>query len=64
MLLEDGTIGGYWRRGRCYVSIDFEVDGEHTWAGTDGVRFHSGTWQLPGNSMPQALASELRAITA
>jgi hypothetical protein len=64
MLLEDGTIGGYWRSGRCYVSIDFEVDGEHTWAGTDGVQFHSGTWQLPGNSMPQGLANELRALTA
>jgi len=64
MLLEDGTIGGYWRRGRRYISIDFEVDGRHTWAGTDGERFRSGTWELPGHAMPQMLANELLAITA
>lgn len=64
MFLEDGTIGGYWRRKQYYVSIDFEVDGEHTWVGTDGKDFHSGTWKLPGDSMPPALANELRAIVA
>jgi hypothetical protein len=63
MLLEDGTIGGYWRRGRRYVSIDFEVDGENTWAGTDGVEFHSGTWQLPSNPLPPSLTTELLAIS-
>jgi hypothetical protein len=64
MFLEDGTIGGYWRRKQYYVSIDFEVDGEHTWVGTDGEVFHSGTWKLPGNPMPPALTNELRAIFA
>ena len=64
MFLEDGTIGGYWRRKQYYVSIDFEVDGEHTWVGTDGVEFHSGTWKLPGNPMPPTLTNELRAIVA
>lgn len=45
MLLEDGTIGGYWRRGRSYASIDFEVDGEYTWVETDGENLRSGTWR-------------------
>ncbi|WP_029999237.1 hypothetical protein ABL850_22980 [Variovorax paradoxus] len=62
MLLEDGTIGVYWRRGRHYASIDFEVDGEHSWAGTDGTKFHSGTWKLPGEQFPPALLSELQLI--
>lgn len=62
MILEDGTIGGYWRRGKRYVSIDFEIDGEHSWAGTDGEKFHSGTWRLPGDPLPLALVSELRSI--
>lgn len=64
MFLEDGTIGGYWRRKQYYVSIDFEVDGEHNWVGTDGEVFHSGTWKLPGNPMPPALTNELHAIVA
>ena len=62
MVLEDGTIGGYWRRGKSYVSIDFEVDGAHSWAGTDGENFHSGTWKLPGDPLPPVLVSELRSI--
>lgn len=61
MLLEDGTIGAFWRRGQCYASIDFEVDGEHSWAGTDGTKFHSGTWKVPGQ-MPPELISELLSI--
>ena len=64
MLLEDGTIGGYWRRGRCYASIDFEVDGEHTWVGTDGQEFKSGTWKLPGQPVPPALVQELLALAS
>lgn len=64
MFLEDGTIGGYWRRKQYYVSIDFEVDGEHTWVGTDGEIFHSGTWKLPEDPMPPGLNNELRAIVA
>ena len=62
MFLEDGTIGGYWRRNQYYVSIDFEVDGEHTWVGTNGEEFQSGTWKLPGNQMPIALSKELHYI--
>jgi hypothetical protein len=64
MLLEDGTIGGFWRRGRCYASIDFEVDGEHTWVETDGRDFKSGTWKLPGQPMPAALLQELLALAS
>lgn len=61
MLLEDGTIGAFWRRGQCYASIDFEVDGEHSWAGTDGTKFLSGTWKVPGQ-LPPELISELLSI--
>ncbi|MBK9441332.1 MAG: hypothetical protein IPN53_08450 [Comamonadaceae bacterium] len=64
MLLEDGTIGGYWRHGRCYASIDFEVDGEHTWVETDGEEFKSGTWKLPGQPVPPALVQELFALAS
>ena len=63
MLLEDGTIGAYWRRGQHYASIDFEVDGEHSWAGTDGTKYLSGTWKLPGEQLPHALFNELLSIT-
>ena len=63
MLLEDGTIGAYWRRGRCYASIDFEVDGEHSWAGTDGKQFRSGTWKIPGQ-LPPELVNELLSISS
>jgi hypothetical protein len=63
MLLEDGTIGAYWRRGQHYASIDFEVDGEHSWAGTDGTKYLSGTWKVPGEQLPPALVSELMSIT-
>lgn len=62
MLLEDGTIGAYWRRGQHYASIDFEVDGEHCWAGTDGTKYFSGTWKVPGEQLPPALTSELLSI--
>lgn len=62
MLLEDGTIGAYWRRGQHYASIDFEVDGEHSWAGTDGTKYISGTWKVPGEQLPPALINELLSI--
>lgn len=62
MLLEDGTIGGFWRQGRRYASIDFEVDGEHTWVETDGEKIKSGTWTLPGQPVPSALLQELLAL--
>jgi hypothetical protein len=62
MLLEDGTVGVYWRRGQCYASIDFEVDGEHCWAGTDGTSFRSGTWKAADDQLPPALYSELLSI--
>jgi hypothetical protein len=64
MLLEDGTIGGFWRRGRYYASIDFEIDGEHTWVETDGEEYKSGTWKLPGQPMPLALRQELLALAS
>ncbi len=63
MLLEDGTIGAYWRRGKHYASIDFEVDGEHSWAGTDGTKYLSGTWKVPGEQLPSALVRELLSIS-
>lgn len=63
MLLEDGTIGAYWRRGKHYASIDFEVDGEHSWAGTDGTKYLSGTWKVPGEQLPPALVNELLSIS-
>lgn len=62
MCLEDGTIGAYWRRGQYYASIDFEVDGEHSWADTDGIEFHSGIWKVPGNQLPPALINKLLSI--
>ncbi|MBU0688444.1 MAG: hypothetical protein KJ850_08885 [Gammaproteobacteria bacterium] len=62
MLLEDGTIGAYWRRGQHYASIDFEVDGEHSWAGTDGTKYLSGIWKVPGEQLPPALINELQLI--
>lgn len=62
MLLEDGTIGVYWRCGHRYASIDFEVDGEHSWAGTDGTKYFSGTWKVPGEQLPTVLTNELRSI--
>ena len=61
MFLEDGTVGAFWRRGQCYASIDFEIDGKHSWAGTDGTHFHSGTWNTPG-SLPPMLINELLSI--
>jgi hypothetical protein len=64
MLLENGTIGGYWRRGRCYASIDFEADGEHTWVETDGQEFKSGTWKLPGQPVPAALVQDLLVLAS
>ena len=64
MLLEDGTIGAYWRRGQHYASIDFEVDGEHSWARTDGTKYLSGTWKVPGEQLPPALISELLSINS
>ncbi|MDB6060522.1 MAG: hypothetical protein JWM78_625 [Verrucomicrobiaceae bacterium] len=63
MFLEDGTVGAYWRRGLCYASIDFEVDGEHSWAGTDGTNYISGTWKVPDEPLPPALISELLSIS-
>lgn len=62
MFLKDGTIGAYWRRGQYYASIDFEVDGEHSWADTDGTTFHSGTWKLPGDQLPPVLINKLLSI--
>lgn len=62
MLLDDGTIGAYWRSGKKYASIDFEVDGEHSWAGTDGENYWSGVWN-PADKFPDELKSELKAIS-
>lgn len=62
MLLDDGTIGGYWRLGQRYASIDFETDGNHTWAGTDGQHFKSGTWSVSSSSIPESLLSTLKEI--
>ncbi|RYF48716.1 MAG: hypothetical protein EOO38_09505 [Cytophagaceae bacterium] len=61
MLLDDGTIGAYWRNGETYASIDFDTDGEHPWAGTDGERYWSGVWQ-PSSTLPEQLSAELKSI--
>ena len=63
MLLDDGTVGAFWRSGQHYVSIDFEVDGIHTWVGTNGEEFKSGTWE-PSGALPAELTSELKSIEA
>jgi hypothetical protein len=62
MLLDDGTIGAYWRSGQSYASIDFEPDGEHLWAGTDGQRYWSGIWKS-SSELPEVMKSELNLIT-
>lgn len=61
MLLDDGTIGAYWRNGETYASIDFDTDGEHPWAGTDGERYWSGVWE-PLSTLPERLSAELKSI--
>lgn len=63
MLLDNGTIGAYWRSGKKYASIDFELDGEHSWAGTDGESYWVGVWN-PTNKFPEKLKTELRSISA
>lgn len=62
MLLDDGTIGAYWRSGEKYASIDFETDGEHSWAGTDGEKYWAGVWN-PLNKLPEELKNELKSIS-
>jgi AcrR family transcriptional regulator len=44
MLVSDGTLGAYWRRGDVYASIDFDADGEFPWTAATGNEFWSGTW--------------------
>jgi hypothetical protein len=45
MLHETGIIGGFWRKGKAYLSIDFEPDGNHPWAYSAGNgTYLSGTW--------------------
>lgn len=62
MLLDDGTIGAFWRRGQNYLSIDFDADEEHPWAGTDGERYWAGVWK-PSGELPDAFGNELKSIT-
>ena len=55
MLLETGVLGGFWRRGASYLSIDFEVDGSHPWAYSSGTgEYASGLWT--GGSLPTPLS--------
>jgi hypothetical protein len=54
MLLPDGTIGGSWRRGQDYASIDFDIDGQFPWATTNGETFASGVW-TPGEDLPEPI---------
>ena len=55
MLHETGVIGGFWRRGTSYLSIDFEVDGSHPWAYSSGTGvYDSGVWQ--GGPLPERLS--------
>ncbi len=61
MLLDDGTIGAFWRSGQKYMSIDFETDGQHPWAGTDGEQYWAGVWE-PSSELPPALDCELKSI--
>ncbi|WP_301233812.1 hypothetical protein [Pandoraea cepalis] len=62
MLLDDGTIGAFWRKGQNYLSIDFDSDGDLPWAGTDGERYWAGVWK-PSGELPDAFRNELKSIT-
>lgn len=59
MILSEGTIGAYWRKGNKYLSVDFDDDGVYPWAGTDGEDFQSGTWVRSEEKVPKLLASAL-----
>jgi len=45
-VLSDGKLGGYWRCGKVYVTVEFEEDGEHVWTVSDGRNYISGTWDV------------------
>lgn len=62
MMLDDGTIGAFWRDGECYLSIDFEPDGEHPWAGTNGDAYWVGVWNAANELPPNPLRKELKLI--
>jgi hypothetical protein len=53
-ILADGTLGGYWKSGSLYATLDFEEDGEHIWTVTNGKTFKSGTWKS-GEMVPKAI---------
>ena len=59
MLLNDGVIGAYWYQGKKYLSIDFEIDGEFTWACYDGDKFGGGIWNLI-DPIPSAVIMHLK----
>lgn len=53
MLLDEGTLGCFWRRQETYVSIDFDADGEFPWTAAVGPDVMSGIWA--GGELPEAL---------
>jgi hypothetical protein len=57
MLLDEGVIGAYWRRGNNYASIDFDADGEFPWAIVNGDDIESGIWM---GDLPPPI--QLRAV--
>ncbi|MDD2742244.1 MAG: hypothetical protein PHV02_08215 [Rhodocyclaceae bacterium] len=62
MFLSNGTIGGFWRRGKCYASIDFEEDGEHTWAITNGKEVEVGSWHQDDMPLPSDLLANIQKV--
>ena len=53
MLLDEGTLGAFWRSGNNYASIDFDVDGIYPWAAAKDTDVVSGNWH--DETLPQAL---------
>lgn len=54
MLLADGTLGGFWRQGDMYASIDFDADGEFPWTAAVDGKVTSSAWVL-GKPIPYDL---------
>ncbi len=53
MLMNDGTLAAFWRRGDMYASIDFDADGEFPWSAAWALDVTSGTWE--GGALPPQL---------
>lgn len=58
MLLDAGTLGGFWRRNGLYASIDFDVDGEFPWSIAEQNAISSGIWSR-GKPFPKELRAAI-----